>query len=154
MRGNGKTGTQNYYYNYYMHSVLSVHGCNLMNFACFVCNWKYSADTCAPRHTMDVATVIRTVRFSLIVIMSVVNVTTEPLLTLEDEGVPDCKIFLAPSSIPGSACVHIDIGFILCYALFAFIVVACGCINNGKLWLVAVAIRILYVLWISKRYAQ
>ena len=83
---------------------------------------------------MDVATVIRTVRFYLIVIMSVANATTEPILTLhEDEGVPDCQIFLAPSTIPGSACVHIDIGFILCYALFAFIVVACGCVNNGKL---------------------
>ena len=59
-----------------------------------------------------------------------------------------------PPYLEVRACVHIDIGFILCYALFAFIVVACGCVNNDKLWLVAVGMRILYVLWISKRYAQ
>ena len=47
---------------------------------------------------------------------------------------PIAKSFLRrPPYLEVRACVHIDIGFILCYALFAFIVVACGCVNHGKL---------------------
>ena len=75
---------------------------------------------------------MRMLRLSLLVTMSVVNATTEPLLTLHKiEGIPDCEIFLADSTLPGSACMWALV-FILCHTVYAFVVVACGCVHNDN----------------------